>query len=398
VFDASDTADALDAVSSLVDKSLLRQESDPDGEPRFRMLSTIREFATERLEDRGEAEELRERHAAWLLSLVEEGAAVVFGPSQKEVLDRYELEHDNIRAALSRAIDHDHAEMAMRIFASSWRFWQMRGYLAEAREHAERVLALVGSIDHRDARGAALEAAGGIAYWQGDVAAARVWYEEALEIARAAGDDARIANAIYNLASSASMEKDDQVRARALATEAVEIYRRLGDEAGIGRALWGEANSYYFFGDFTGGVERAREALEIFRRLGDRFMTGWTLYMMALSNLTLDPTAMRQLLEEALPLFTESEDKSGYALVFDAFAALYWTEGDVKRAVRLAGYAAATEASAGTGLAKMNREFAGFYPATLTSDPELATAFAEGQHLTLEQATELALVRGSSPS
>jgi len=395
VFDADDTADPLDAVTSLVDKSLLRQESDPDGEPRFRMLSTIREFAMERLEDRGEAEELRERHAAWLLSLVEEAAGSLFGTSQKQILDRYEREHDNIRAALSRAIAHDHAEMAMRIFASSWRFWQMRGYLPEAREHAEQVLTIPGSADHRDARGAALEAAGGIAYWQGDLAAAKVWYQEALDIARAAGDDAGIANAIYNLASSAAMEKDDQVQARGLATEAVELYRRLGDEAGLGRALWGEANSHYFFGDFTGGVERGREALEIFRRIGDRFMTGWTLYMMALSNLTLDQKVMRQLLEEALPLFTESEDKSGYALVFDAFAALYWLEGDVERAVRLAGYAAATEASAGTGLAKMNREFAGFYPATLTSDPELAAAFGEGQQLTLEQATELALMRGS---
>jgi hypothetical protein len=103
---------------------------------------------------------------------------------------------------------------------------------------------------------------------------------------------------------------------------------------------------------------------------------------------------MRRLLEEALPLFTEAEDKSGYALVFDALGAWFWIEGDVKRAVRLAGYAAATEASTGTGLAKMNREFAGFYPATLTSDPELADAFAEGQQLTLEQAIELALPRG----
>ena len=216
-----------------------------------------------------------------------------------------------------------------------------------------------------DARGAALEAAGGIAYWQADLPTAAIWYEEALAIARASGDEARIANALYNLASSASMGKEDQDRARALAKEAVEIYRRLGDEAGIGRALWGEANSYYFFGDFTGGLELAREALEIFRRIGDRFMTGWTLYMMALYNLNLDPAAMRRELEEALPLFTETEDKSGYALVFDGFAALYWIQGDVKRAVKLAGYAAATEASTGTGLAKMNREFAGFYPSTL---------------------------------
>ena len=394
VFDAGVEADPLDTVASLVDKSLVRQESEPDGEPRFRMLSTIGEFAMERLEERGEGEELRSRHAAWVLALVEESAAVLFGPDQKETLDRYEREHGNIRAALSRSIAHDQAEMAMRIVAASWRFWQMRGYLAEAREHAERVLALPDSTTHPDARGAALEAAGGIAYWQGDLAASKPWYEAALEIARASGDEARIANALYNLSSSAAMEKDDQDSARALAKEAVEIYRRVGDEAGLGRALWGEANSYYFFGDFAGGIEVAREALEIFRRIGDRFMTGWTLYMMALYNLTLDQRAMRQLLEEALPIFTAAEDKSGYALVFDAFAALFWTEGDVTRAVMLTGYAAATEASAGTGLAKMNREFAGFFPFTLTSDPELAAAYAEGQQLTLEQATALALRSG----
>ncbi len=394
VFEPGDAADPLDALTSLVDKSLVRQESEPDGEPRFSMLSTIREFATERLEAQGEAEEMGERHAAWVLALVQEGATGLFGPDQKATLDRYEREHDNIRAALARAIAHGHAEMAMRIFAACWRFWQMRGYLAEAREHAERVLALSDGTDHPDARGPALEAAGGIAYWQGDLASARAWYEGALEIARASNDDARIANAIYNLASSAGMEHDDQVRARALAKEAVEIYRRLGDDAGIGRSLWGEANSFYFFGDLAGGIDLAREALEIFRRIGDRFMTGWTLYMMALYNQTLDQTAMRRSLEEALPLFTESGDKSGYALVFDAFAALYWIEGDVKRAVRLAGYAAATEASTGTGLAKMNREFAGFYPSTLTNDPELAAAFMEGQRLTVEQATELALSRG----
>ena len=394
VFDPDNDADPLDAVTSLVDKSLLREESEPDGEPRFRMLSTIGEFATERLEAQGEAEEMGERHAAWVLALVQEGAAGLFGPDQKAILDRYEREHDNIRAALGRAIAHGHAEMAMRILTASWRFWQMRGYLAEAREYAERVLALPGSTDHPDARAAALEAAGGIAYWQGQLNVARRWYEEAVEIARASGDDSRIANAIYNLSFTFTLEQEDQVQARALAREAVEIYRRLGDEAGIGRSLWGEANTYYFFRDFAGGIDLAQEALEIFRRLDDRFMIGWTLYMLALYNLTLDRTAMRQLLVEALPLFTEIEDKSGYAMIFDAFAALFWTEGDTMRAIRLAGFASATEASTGAGLARINRESADFYPATLTTDPELAAAFAEGQRMTVEQARELALRPG----
>jgi predicted ATPase/class 3 adenylate cyclase len=394
VFEPGDAADPLDAVTSLVDKSLVRQESEPDGEPRFRMLSTIQEFATERLEEQGEAEEMGERQAAWVLALVQEGATGLFGQDQKAILDRFESEHDNIRAALARAIAHGHAEMAMRIFAASWRFWQMRGYLAEAREHAERVLALAGSADLPDARAAALEAAGGIAYWQGQLNVARGWYAEAVEIARASGDDARIANAIYNLSFTFTLEHEDQVQARALAKEAVEIYRRLGDEAGIGRSLWGEANTYYFFRDFAGGIDLAEEALEIFRRLDDRFMMGWTLYMLALYNLTLDRRAMRQFLEEALPLFTEIEDKSGYAMIFDAFAALFWTEGDVTRAIRLAGYASALEASTGAGLARINRESADFYPATLTTDPELAASFAEGQRMTVEQATELALRPG----
>jgi predicted ATPase/class 3 adenylate cyclase len=393
VIDAGEEADALEACASLVDKSLARQESEPDGEPRFLMLGTIREFAAEKLAERGESGALADRHAAWVKTMVEQAVPSIFGPDQRAILDQYEREHDNIRAALGWVIAHDQAETAMRILTACWRFWQMRGYLAEGREHAERVLALPGSTDYPDARSAALEAAGGIAYWQAELLPARAWYGEALELARASGDQARIANAIYNMTFTFSMEQEDMVQSRALAQEAVDIYRKLGDEAGVGRALWGLANSYYFFREFAGGISIANEALEIFRRVGDRFMTGWSLYIIATYNMNLDRTLVRPGLEEALPLFTEFDDKSGYALIFDGFAALEWTEGDVARAVRLAGYASAIEATTGTGLAKLTREFAGFFPATLTDDPELAAAFAEGQRLTVEQATELALRR-----
>ncbi len=393
VFDPGEGSDALDAMASLADKSLVRQESEPDGEPRFRMLSTIREYATERLGERGEAEELAGRHADWVVGLVEQGAATVFGPDQKAILDRYEREHDNIRAALSRAIDHGHAEMAMRILAACWRFWQMRGYLAEGRDQAERVLAMPGSRDNLDQRAAALEAAGGIAYWQADHQAARGWYDEALQLARASGDESRIANAIYNLTFTFTLEQEDQVKALSLAEEAVAIYRRLGDEEGIGRALWGLANSHYFFRDFRGGIGVAEEALSYFRRAGDRFMIGWSLYILAIYNLTIDPSLMRASLEEALPLFTVTDDKSSYALIFDAFGALYFTEGDIRRAVLLGGYAAASEANTGTGLAKMTRDFAAFNPESFLDDPEYAALYAQGQRMTVEQATEVALGR-----
>jgi len=396
VFDSDDATDPLDAIASLVDKSLVRQESEPGGEPRFRMLSTIREYAMEKLDERGEAGVLRERHASWVVSVVEESAPRVFGDEQRAVLDRYEMEHDNIRAALAWAAETGHTETALRLVASSWRFWQMRGFLAEARETAEHVLALPGSKDLPDARGAALEAAGGIAYWQADIDASRTWYGEALELARASGDKARIANAVYNMAFTYSfneLNQEDAAQARAIATEAVELFRELGDEGGTARALWGLSTAEFFFRNYPRAAELAGEALEIFRRVGDRFMTGWSLYLLAGSNLTIDKDLMRQYLEEALPIFVENEDKSGYALLFDGFATLEWANGNVALALKLAGYAAATERSTGTGLAELNREFAGFYPETLVHDPANAAAFAEGQGLDLEQATALALHR-----
>jgi predicted ATPase/class 3 adenylate cyclase len=398
VFDPSQRGDALDAIASLVDKSLVRQETRPDGEPRFRMLETIREYALEQLEARGEGETLRGRHAEWVLALVEANAGLVFGGEQRATLDRYEEEHDNIRAALAWCTASGRVETATRIFAATWRFWQMRGYLAEGREHAERVLAAPAANVDPGVQAAALEAAGGIAYWQADMESSRAWYREALELARASGDEARIANALYNLSFTFTLISEDQEQARSNAVEAVEIYRRIGDEAGIGRSLWGLANAYYFFGDFASGIPVAQEALEIFLRSGDRFMTAWTQYMLALFKLQVDRSAARQLLEATLPLFAETDDKSGYALLFDGFATLEWAEGDVRRAMRLAGYAAATERSAGTGLAKLNREFAGFFPETLTSDPDLAAAYAEGQQLNLEQATDLALHRDEASS
>jgi len=391
LFDAGEPGDALDAIGSLVDKSLIRQETQADGEPRFRMLETIREFALEQLVARGEEEALRERHAACVLGFAERAGAEVFGSDQATWLDRFEAEHDNIRAAMSWALARDRAATAMPLLVACWRFWQMRGYLPEAREWANQVLDLPSAAQHPDARAAALEAAGGIAYWQADLEAARRWYQEGLELARASGDDRRIANALYNLSFAFALTREDQAGARGAAEEVLQIARRLGDDGLVARSQWALANAIYFFGETEGMMEATDEALAIFRRLGEPYMVGWTLYSVALGTMTTDPARAQAAMAEGLDIFRAANGVSAYGLMFDVWASLYWHLKDPRRAMILAGFAEAIERRAGGGLAAINRSLLGFDTVELLKDPALAAAYAEGSRMDVEQAAEVAL-------
>src|SRR5439155_209775 len=170
----------LDRASELLDSSLIRQQ-DAAGEPRFRMLVTVREFANEKLGTSGEDATIRDRHLAAYLALAERAAPELQGNDQRRWLDLVELEHDNMRAALEHAIVRGNSDTASRLLFALWRFWQVRGYLREGLVWAERVLALAGS-DPRS-RMPALETAGGLAYWMGDLSATERYYREAYELA-----------------------------------------------------------------------------------------------------------------------------------------------------------------------------------------------------------------------
>jgi predicted ATPase/DNA-binding XRE family transcriptional regulator len=118
----------LNAVEALVDQSLLRQEEGPDGEPRFTMLETIREYALEQLEASGEAGSVRRRHADYFLAL-----AGQLAPDQgkPETVTRSERDYDNFRAALAWRIDQNEPALAFQLFSALWYFWWTRGYLSE---------------------------------------------------------------------------------------------------------------------------------------------------------------------------------------------------------------------------------------------------------------------------
>ena len=185
---------------------------------------------------------------------------------------------------------HEHAEMAMRILAACWRFWQMRGYLAEAREHAERVLAMPGTP--RPPRPASRRPGGRrrdrlLAGRPG--CRAPGWYEEALEIARASGDESRIANAIYNLGftftSSTRTRSRRRTWRRSRSTSTAAWATRRGSAGRCGASPTPTTSSR----TSRAASRRPRRRWRSSVALGDRFMIGWCLYMLGVYNLTHRP-------------------------------------------------------------------------------------------------------------
>jgi tetratricopeptide (TPR) repeat protein len=391
--------DVLDGLAALVDQSLVRQE-EVHGEPRFTMLETIREFARERIEESAEFGEICRRHAAVYLALVEQAEPELTGPGQGDWLDRIEHEHDNLRAAIDWTVDTSETETALRLVAAAWRFWQMRGHLHEARERIAKALALPDASDHPNARAKALEAAGGVAYWLGDRVAAHGFYEEALTLARQLGDDAAIANAAYNLAFVTETEDTPNVGlasplGQALLEESLALHRELSDRRGVAKVLWALGAASSAAGDLNAAEERYRESLAVFRDLDDRFMTGWALFELGrLAPKKMELASAYSLTTEALTIFDAVHDVTGIVLCLDGLAAIAEAEGNLERGMRLAGAAAALQASGGVGLAAVEggRED---LAARAQSDPQLAAAWAEGQAMTTEQAVAYALERSA---
>ncbi len=389
--------DVLDGLTSLIDKSLLRQVADPDEEPRFLMLTTIREYAMDRLQESGRAEDLGRSHAEHYTGLAEQAAPQLLGDDKRRWLDWLEADRDNLRAAVDWAVDHGDAPLALRMVAAMWRFAQMRGYLVEGAERTRRALALPAEEVDPVMRASALEALGGLYWWMGDFDRCGAAYRECLELRQQIGDRAAIAEAWYNLSFpvgfSAMVERREDLSA---AYEAIEqaktLYAELGDQAGLAKAEWAYLTIGWRDEDLEMAREHGEKAEGHFRELGDGFMLGWSLYDVGLVDIRENkPAEARRRLREALQIFNDVRDVSGYALVLDAFAALALLEGDEDRAARISGAVANLEHTTGTGLNPSNRYLAGYDPMYLRDKPETAAAWAEGMRLTHEEAIAYAL-------
>lgn len=325
--------DVIADLSSLVDKSLLRQEEQPDGQPRFFMLETIREFASECLVAAGEEAEARRAHAKFFLTFVEAAAPHLRGPDQAVWFERLEREHDNIRRALAGSSSASDGSTGARIAVSMLRFWLVHGHLTEGRKVLEGLLP--GSAEPGTELEAALfSGAGTLAHNQGDFAVARAHFERSLAVQRESGDEIGIADVLNHLAWVAWRQGDYQA-SQSLSEEAQGISRRAGHTRGIATALNNLGWTSHYRGEYREAASSFRSCLELQRSLADERGVGFALTNLgnALHELGEEEAASR--LSEAVATLRRLGEKQLYAFALSNLAAVELFRGEGERALSL---------------------------------------------------------------
>lgn len=265
----------LDTLATLVDNSLIvsRAETAADGEdeePRFAMLETIREYAAERLESGGEADEMHRAHALYYLALAEATQPETAAPAQREWWwTRLEREHDNLRAALHWAIQKGERDTAARFALALWRFWSAR-HLGEGFRWLEAVLAMggiVGAEPERHARRRAflLLIAGILATRHGDYDRAVALDEASLTMYQDLGHEKSTHGPLRELGAVA-YHRGDYGRAVHLGEQALAVAREFGNASGSALAVCNLADALRARGDLEEARTLLQESLSSLRR------------------------------------------------------------------------------------------------------------------------------------
>ncbi|HEY6712996.1 MAG TPA: tetratricopeptide repeat protein [Rubrobacter sp.] len=428
--------DVLELLSELVDKSLVAAEASPGEERvvRFRMLEPVRQYGQERLqEESGTAEWVREHHAQYYLALAQEAEPELEGANQTRWIDRLEAEHDNLRTALSWALEGGQAELGLRLAGALRLFWVGRSHYSEGRRWYEeglkrgdsapqpvRANALVGAgffaaslgdpelaierlevglVLYRqvgDRRGAAtcLRLLGSTMFELGDWERAEALLEEALPLARESGSIRDTCNALSSLAYLSACRSDLE-RAKALSEESLAIAREAGDT--IAAAL---ASNYLAVTAMLGGdYERAQTlfeaALEMARITGNRMGQAVSLNNLGLVALCRgDYARAAKLSSESLRLSEELLDHQVLTWSLDALAAVCAQQGSVGRAARLWGAAEVLREASGFPQPPDDKRVLEPFLETARSrldEAAFQAAWEEGRAMTEEQAVGYAL-------
>lgn len=423
----------LDQLESLVDKSLLQQQEEPNGEPRFTMLETLREYALERLTESSEAEAMQRRHASFFLALVERAEPELRGAHQVDWLNCLEREHDNLRAALRCGISDDGSEIGLRLAASLWRFWYIRGYYREgqgwleaelarrknassavrlkalfgagmlawsqadydaARSHFEACLMEAQEAGEWTALGNARAGLGLLALAEGDHIAARAYYEASLGVRRMLGDRWDIGNALINLGLMTIFERN-YAAAQPLIEEGLALKQAVGDRQGVAQSLIALGEVARCQGDYETAEVHYGKSLVLAREVGDQETEAWSLHNQGyVAHQRGELRQAAALFEASLALFRKQGQKVGMVSCVAGLAAVAGAEKRFDQAAKLFGAVAGQIEAIRARLDLSDSIEHKRHLATVQAQLDEATfavAWTEGRAMTLEQAVRYAL-------
>jgi predicted ATPase len=372
-------SDLLDVMASLADKSLLQCFGQENGESRFVMLETIREYAMERLAASGEGDFTRLAHAAYFVLLAEDGVSQLTEQDRAAWLSVWDTEHHNFRAALDWLMEIGNKEWALRLGTALYAFWDRREHLSEGRERLEAVLNLPSAATPSNQRaraawyaanfaeqqgdfGAAIRLHGesldtysklgdrkGVAAqlgyignclrWKGDLEPARVRLEQSLAACREIGDGSAVAGALNNLAK-VLIAQGDYAKARALLREALTLFEDLGYRSAVGWSFNHLGDVARNQGHFVEAHKLYRKGLKTFRSIEDQWGMGRSFVDLGcLDSEQNHLNAARLFFDQALQIFMALGHKRGIARVLEGLACAAARKRDFDAALMLGGAA-----------------------------------------------------------
>jgi predicted ATPase/DNA-binding SARP family transcriptional activator len=371
-------------IESLIAQGLLYRPVDV-GDARIAMLQTLREYAAEQLEQKGDPGATFARHAGYFIRLAERCEVGPSGDRANEAISSVLPELEEIGAALRRCATGGDRELGLRLAARTWRAWQAAGRITEGREWLARLLDPPG-LD-AGVRADALVALAGLDYWQADFSAAMEAYEEALGLYRAAGDRSGEAEVLSGMAMTATWNGDPSEGAR-LAAEARVLFESLGDRSRVGETFMAEGFALFQDREYAAARPLWEAALAISRELGADALAVTQLAAVACiefqAGATENATAIiLDCLAQACDL-----DNVGLCVWMLDFVAAFTVEDRPALAVRVAGAADALRTAAGGGMPieDLHVEPARVAAKRLLGAAELEQAWAEGRRLSLQEA------------
>jgi non-specific serine/threonine protein kinase len=327
----------LELLSSLADKSLIVAETLQQGEARYSLLETIRQYAEEKLIDSGEWSRLHDRHLQCYLQITEGTAPKLQGRYQELWLNWLEGEYDNIRAALSWSLERDRIEVGLRIAIALYQFWTIRDYVEEGLSWLERLRAGVGEDVSAVVRANALAYASFLAGFRGRIPARIAYGREAAALAKRLGEEDKQALAWALAAQGYGVRATGDYQTEfTISQRLIQLYREFGDTYRLGMALSLYSVPAMALGEYEAAREMLDEGLPLLREYGDPYRIAMALnYYGDLARCERKYSLALPAYEESLSLLREIDAVRDLASVLHNLGHTCLHLGDVERAQTL---------------------------------------------------------------